>query len=119
MKAIPASLAHIRSRPQSLAAPARNRRSRVPGLHPGRRTETNLLERALADPRAPRRLDEVPGWTRRRLCREELSVDVATTLDHQAADTAIGQITADALHIDVPRCRYEPPNNQVAFAGDR
>jgi len=30
-----------------------------------------------------------------------LSVDVATTLDHQAADTAIGQITADALHIDV------------------
>lgn len=39
--------------------------------------------------------------TRRRLCREELNVDVATTLDHQAADTAIGQITADALHIDV------------------
>jgi hypothetical protein len=33
--------------------------------------------------------------------REEVSVDVATTLDHEAADTAIGQITADALHIDV------------------
>lgn len=62
---------------------------------------TNLLERALADPRAPGRLNEDPGWRRRRLCREELSVDVATIHDHQAADTAIGQITADALHIDV------------------
>jgi hypothetical protein len=41
------------------------------------------------------------GWTRRRLCREELSLDVATTVDHRAADTAIGQITPDALHINV------------------